>query len=389
MGGETLWYGYPWRSFSSASLALVVVMLLLIVSPSVRATSPQPIVASHMDLLVGLSTAKTYDLQTVTIHDYTTVYQPPLNQTGNQTGNSTSNGTTTLIPSPGPVLVSLYSANGAPITSIGGVFNLSDGIYVLSFAITPDFGFDTVSIRVRDFSLNRTSAATFTVDLSETYKYILLQRWESNASAWLTSFTEQKEAGRDTAALIENVGFAFVWLALVLVTLHRIARKHGTLSWVDRLKLGTKATLYVDPTAQALDPEGYNADGVAELQVQDIRKESKDLEKLMLSDLREATMIAGLLDMNDEERTFLESSVRSLREHRGLDPVPKERRVVQFGGGVQARAGPIAPPVAFDDVGDAPTRASTPPAPPKEGEKPRGRGSKRAPRDEEPSEAST
>lgn len=383
MGGERLSAQYPWRSLSSVSLALVVVLLVGLM-PSVRATNPEPVVASHMDLSVGLGTAKTYDLQTLSVHDYTTVYQPPLNSTGNSTSNQTSaNGTWTLIPSPGPVLVTLTSATGATVGagSVGGIYNLSDGYLVLSFSVTPDFGFDTVTMKVLDFSLNRTATTVFNVVLSETYKYILLGHWFANMSAWVVLNQQQNEGARNTAALVENVGFAFVWIFLILVSLHRIARKHGTLSWWDRVKLGTKATLYVDPTSQALDPEGYNADGVAELRARDIRKESKNLEKLMLSDLREAATIAAMLDLNDDERKFLDETAKSLRAHRGLDPEPKDKRVVQFGGGIAERRPTTLTPLAPPDVVLAGDPSTTPSGSPKEDAKPRRKTSKGAPKE--------
>lgn len=323
MGGVALSSRYPWRSLSSVSVALALVALLF-VSPSVRGTSPAPTVAVHMDLGVGLATAKTYDLETIAVHDYTVVTQQR-----NGTGNKTTN-VTTLIPSPGPVQIQLFSANGARLASVGGVFNLSEGIYNLAFAVTPDFGFDTITVKVFDFSLNRTATAVFGVILSETYKYILLQNWFANLSAWVVGFTQGKEAGRDGVALIENVGFAFVWIFLILLTLHRIARKRGTLSPFDRLKLMAKATIHVDPMVQAMDPDGYNADGVSELRVQELRANKKDLEKLMMEDLRDAIAIAHILDLDDAEKAFLDDQIKTLRAHRGLDPKPKERKVVRW-----------------------------------------------------------
>lgn len=318
---------YRWRSFCSVSM--IVALLLIAAAPRTAATF-EPTVTTHMDVSIGLQTAYSGSRQTVSIHDYSIINQT-VNRTkivNNQTVNYTAN-ISTLIQSPGPVVVSLVASNGS-IIPIGGVFQLVNGSTFITFTVSIAIGFDVVTVRVFDQALNRTSVVTFNSALSSTDQWNEFnRRWNAlNSSVQATE--AQRSADDNFKVSVELAVIAALGAGLILLSQHRMARALRQKSWVDRAKSFIKTTFYVDPTAYIFGKKGWTPDLPAEDEIEMLEQDTYALKSALNDDLN----MIERIHTNEKRKQQLEQFVTRARESSGLsteEPL-REAPILRIGG---------------------------------------------------------
>lgn len=302
-------------SFCLVSLVLAIVIFAAS-TPMARALSP-PLVQSYMDVDIGLATAKTNDTQTINIHDYTIVTQ----QVNKTISNGTTNRTvtinqTTLFPSPGPVIVDMFTGHGSLVVGVGGRQNLTLGYLTLAFPITPEFGYDTIKVQVYDQALNRTRIVTFYTVYSEEYKAYLdqKQRDANNATFWY-DFTAQSSF-QSAMFWLQSFAELLAGVIIILIAQHKLARSLQIDSWVDKVKRVIPLTMHHDPTTNALDPKGFTPEVAEEEKLKVVQSSRRGLLTILRQDLD----MLEKVKLADNEEAKLKATIRRIRESAKLTP---------------------------------------------------------------------
>lgn len=304
-------------SFCLVSLVLAIVILAALTPRVSAGGSPTPVVQSYMDVDIALPTVKTNDTENINIHDYTLVTQQVNKVIFNGTTNITVTvNETTLFPSPGPIIVDMFTAHGSLVIGPSGRYNLTLGYYTLSFPITPSFGFDNIRVQIYDQALNRTRIVTFYTVYSEEYKAYLdqKQRDDNNATFWY-DFTSLMNF-HNGMFWLQSFAELLAGVIIILVAQHKLARSLQIDSWVDKVKRVIPLTMHHDPTTNALDPKGFTPEVAEEEKLKVVQSSRRGLLTILRQDLD----MLEKVKLADKEEIKLKATIRRIRESAKLTP---------------------------------------------------------------------
>ena len=261
----------------------------------------------------------------VTYWNYTT-YREVVNQTTNATylvpeEHHVTN--TTLIPSPGPVLIQVRDSQGKDVVGASGVHNLTNGLYSVSFLITASFGHDTVTFYARDMFTN-TSATPVSLQVvySEEQRLADARAAIAYMNGVLNANHDAQEAQRWLWWGVQSVVQAFLVVGALLAVVYRVQKRAGVNTWWDVLRRRHGFTSVVNPMRYAAHPVRTKTINVpAEVAA----KETLYKKRQATEALTELLNVLREMGEYDQELKSLEGVERQARASLGLKPIPGVR----------------------------------------------------------------
>lgn len=319
--------------------AVLVLAVLSGIGTRADALTPGPGDPYTISITLSQSVAKTNDTVGVTFQSYWTNTTYWNYTTYHEVTNKTTNVTylvpdyhhvvnATYIPSPGPVLVQVKDSQGKDVVGASGIHNLTNGVFSVSFLITPAFGLDTITFYARDMFTNVSAIPTsLQVDYSEAQRKAETQAqiaWYENG---LQANHDAQEGQRWFWWYLQSaVQWVLVVGALLAVT-YRVQKRAKVNTWWDVLHHHRGFTSVVNPMRYAAHSVRTKTLNVpAEITA----KETLYKKRQAIEVLSEMRNLLDELEEDDVELKHMEVIERQARTSLGLKPVPEVRTFVDL-----------------------------------------------------------